>query len=78
MLIIGCDYHPSFQQNAWVDTGSGECGEQQLQHSSGEAEKFYRDLKLRAMQVRMGMEATGHGTPRDRIPAKSSFGSHAG
>ena len=40
MLIIGCDYHPSFQQIAWVDTGSGECGEQQLQHSNGEAEKF--------------------------------------
>src|SRR5215472_15954441 len=30
MLIIGCDYHPSFQQIAWVDTESGECGEQRL------------------------------------------------
>ena len=78
MLIIGWDYHPSFRQIAWVDAGSGECAEQQLQHSSGEAEKFYRDLKLRAMQVRVGMEATGHGTRRNRIPAKSSFGSHAG
>ena len=28
MLIIGCDYHPSFQQIAWVNTESGECGEQ--------------------------------------------------
>jgi transposase len=60
MLIIGCDYHPSFQQIAWVDTGTGECSEQQLQHSNGETEKFYRDLKLRGMQVRVGMEATGH------------------
>ena len=24
MLIIGCDYHPSFQQIAWVDTETGE------------------------------------------------------
>jgi hypothetical protein len=27
MLIIGCDYHPSFQQIALVDTESGELGE---------------------------------------------------
>lgn len=27
MLIIGCDYHPSFQQIAFVDTESGELGE---------------------------------------------------
>ena len=27
MLIIGCDYHPSFQQNAFMDTGTGEYGE---------------------------------------------------
>ena len=24
MLIIGCDYHPSFQQIAFVDTETGE------------------------------------------------------
>ena len=23
MLIIGCDYHPGFQQIAWVDTETG-------------------------------------------------------
>ena len=27
MLIIGCDYHPSVQQIAWVDRETGECGE---------------------------------------------------
>ena len=26
MLIIGCDYHPGFQQIAVVDTETGECG----------------------------------------------------
>src|SRR6266567_87426 len=69
MLIIGCDYHPSFQQIAWVETGSGECGGQQLQHSNGEAEKFYRDLKLRGMQVRVGMEASGHARWFERLLA---------
>ena len=28
MLIIGCDYHPSFQQIAFVDTETGEFQEQ--------------------------------------------------
>jgi transposase len=73
MLIIGCDYHPSFQQNAWVDTETGECGEQQLQHSNGEAEKFYRDLKLRGMQVRVGMEATGHARWFERLLAELQY-----
>jgi hypothetical protein len=30
MMIIGCDYHPSFQQIAFVDTETGECGERKL------------------------------------------------
>ncbi len=24
MIIVGCDYHPSFQQIAFVDTDTGE------------------------------------------------------
>ena len=44
MLIIGCDYHPSFQQIAWLDTATGETGEGKLQHP-GEAEAFYRGCK---------------------------------
>jgi hypothetical protein len=32
MMIIGCDYHPSFQQVAWLDSKSGECGERKLTH----------------------------------------------
>ena len=59
MLIVGCDYHPSFQQIAWVDTESGECGEQPLKHSNGEAERFYRKLKEQGVKVRVGIEATG-------------------
>jgi hypothetical protein len=33
MLIIGCDYHPGFQQIAFVDTETGEFGERRLTHS---------------------------------------------
>jgi len=44
MLIIGCDYHPSVQQIAFIDTETGEYSEHRLKHSEGEAEKFYRDL----------------------------------
>lgn len=60
MLIVGCDYHPSVQQIAFVDTETGDYGEQRLKHSDGEAEKFYRDLKSRGVNVRVGLEATGH------------------
>lgn len=57
MLIIGCDYHPSFQQISFVDQGTGECGNLRLEHKQGEAESFYRQLEGRP--VRVGVEATG-------------------
>jgi len=47
MLMIGVDYHPSVQQIAFTDTETEECGERRLNHSDGEAEKFYRELKQR-------------------------------
>ena len=43
MFIVGCDYHPSFQQIAFVDTETGELKEQRLMHREG-AEDFYRAL----------------------------------
>ena len=58
MIIIGCDYHPGFQQIAFVDTETGDCGEQRLEHSEA-AEKFYRDLAAQGIQVRVAMEASG-------------------
>jgi transposase len=58
MLIIGVDHHPSDQYIAFIDTETGECGERRLNHSEGEAEKFYRELAARATSVRVGMEAT--------------------
>jgi transposase len=66
MLIIGCDYHPGFQQIAWVDTETGECGERRLTHRE-EAEQFYQSLKQRNGTVRLGMEASGHGRWFERL-----------
>src|SRR5712671_7023974 len=73
MLLIGCDYHPSVQQIAFVDTETGECGEQRLSHSDGAAEKFYRDQKLKGGSVRVGMEATGHARWFERLLAELNF-----
>ena len=53
MMIIGVDYHPSFQAIAFFIEETGECGEQELNHSDGQAEKFYRDLKRRGICVRV-------------------------
>jgi probable HAF family extracellular repeat protein len=71
ILIIGVDYHPSFQQIAFLDQETGESGERRLNHSDGEAEKFYRDLKQRGVGggVRMGMEATGYSRWFERLLA---------
>jgi len=69
MLIIGCDYHPGFQQIAFVDTDSGEFQERRLQHRE-EAEKFYRELAVRGIEVRVGMEASGQARWFERLLAE--------
>jgi transposase len=72
MLIIGCDYHPAFQQIAFVDTATGDCGERRLEHRE-EAEKFYRDLAAQGMEVRVGMEASGQARWFERLLAELNF-----
>jgi transposase len=57
MVLIGCDFHPSWQQVCWVDTETGETKEHKLVHAPGETEKFYRQF---AAPARIGMEATGN------------------
>ncbi|HXC48480.1 MAG TPA: hypothetical protein VNU20_09310 [Candidatus Sulfotelmatobacter sp.] len=57
MLIIGCDFHTRYQQIAMANDATGELLlERRLDHESGEANTFYRDL---AQPVRVGIEATG-------------------
>jgi hypothetical protein len=72
MTIIGCDYHPGFQQIAFVDTETGDYGEQRLAHSEG-AEKFYRDLAAQGKKVRVGMEASGHARWFERLLTELNF-----
>lgn len=57
MWIIGCDFHPSFQQIALMNQTTGEYRRLRLEHKGGEAEQFYRGLA--EQQVRVGVEATG-------------------
>src|SRR5260370_24587189 len=52
-----CDFHPSWQQVSWLDTETGETGEQKLVQAAGDAERFYRQVAAPAL---IGMEATGN------------------
>jgi transposase len=72
MLIIGCDYHPSFQQIAFVDTDTGELQERRLEHRE-EGEKFYRGLRVQGMKVRVGMEASGQARWFERLLGELHF-----
>ena len=73
MMIIGADYHPSFQTIAFFIEETGECGEQELNHSDGQAEKFYRNLKQRGICVRVAMKATGYARWFERLLAELGF-----
>ena len=72
MLIIGCDYHPSFQQIAFVDTETGELGERRLVHRE-EAAQFYGKLREQSVAVRVGMEASGHARWFERMLGEMQF-----
>lgn len=57
MIIIGCDFHPSFQQIAMLDTDTGEIRQLSLGHKE-EARTFYAALK--GKEVMVGVEACGY------------------
>jgi len=67
MIIIGCDYHPGFQEIAFVDTETGDCGEQRLEHCEG-AETFIATLASQGKKV--GVEASGHARWFERLLAE--------
>jgi transposase len=73
MLIIGCDFHPSVQQIAYLDTETGEYCEQRLSHSNGEAERFYWELHQKTDGIRVGIEATGHARWFERLLGTSGW-----
>src|SRR5579864_6991054 len=70
MLIIGCDFHPGFQQIAIFDNQTGAYEERRLSHRA-EAEQFYGSLA--GQQVRVGMEACGHYPWFERLLAELGF-----
>ncbi len=57
MKIVGCDFHPRWQQVAVFDTETGEISEHKLVNGDDEAERFYRALDSPAL---VGMEACGN------------------
>jgi len=52
---------------------TGECGERRLDHSCGEAENFYRELRTRGIRVRVGLETTGYSRWFERLLAELGF-----
>jgi hypothetical protein len=54
MMITGVDYHPNFQTIVYFVEETGEYDEQELNHSDGQAEEFYRDLKRNPRACRSG------------------------
>ena len=57
MKIIGCDFHPSFQQIAMLDIETGELIERKLLHPE-EATRFYEALA--GEEVLVGLESMGN------------------
>jgi transposase len=57
MKIVGCDFHPCWQQVAVFDVETGEINERKLMNGDGEAERFYGDLPVPSL---IGIEACGN------------------
>ncbi len=55
--IISCYFHSWFQKNTLPDGETGEIEERRLEHESGEASTFYRELK---QPVLGNMDSTGY------------------
>ena len=57
MVIVGCDFHPKWQQVAIFDAATGEIVERKLVNGNGEAEQFYRSLPVPSL---IGVESCGN------------------
>jgi hypothetical protein len=62
MKIMGCDFHPSLQQIAMVDSETGEHGARKLIQDA--ARQFYAELRG---PVLMGIKACGSNDASDRF-----------
>jgi len=70
MKIIGCDFHPSFQQIAMLDTVTGELVERKLQHPE-QATRFYESLA--GEEVLVGLESMGNTLWFERVLNRLGF-----
>jgi len=57
MLMIGCDFHPSVQQIAALDTTTGRRWETRLSHDGDQVRQLYRHMPH---PVRVGLECSGY------------------
>jgi transposase len=57
MSIVGCDFHPGWQQVAVFNPETGEVQEKKLSNGDGEAERFYCNLPSPSL---IGIEASGN------------------
>jgi|tagenome__1003787_1003787.scaffolds.fasta_scaffold19287674_2 hypothetical protein len=57
MLIAGCDFHAGGSKLPGSDTETGETGEPNLVHASGEAKQFMSSCLIARL---IGMEAIGN------------------
>ena len=57
MMIIGCDFHPSWQQVSWLDSATGEIGERKLVQAMARQSGFTGSCRQPAL---IGVEATGN------------------
>lgn len=68
MKIIGCDFHPGYQQIAMLDKETGELTEKRLSHErKEEVREFYAGL---AGPVLVGLEASGQSQWFERLLAE--------
>jgi hypothetical protein len=58
MLIIGCDYHPSWQQVCWLDTETGETQERRAEsRASDERAVPVAEAERGAKEIPQGLKA---------------------
>ena len=57
MVIVGCDFHPAWQQVAIFNPARGGTVQAKLANGNGEAEQFYRSLPVPSL---VGVESCGN------------------
>ena len=72
MLIIGCDFHPSWQPVAWLETETRETGEGKLVNAIGDGTRFRRGQKVASYLRLIPRERSSGG--RQRLGAISQQG----